>query len=435
MRFGKAVSATLAAAVALIGSGFAGRASVYDLPDACGGTMSTQAVPYAVPDVPLVERYLLAGKLEDGRTALEARLKHHAGDDQARFGLGVLQFLYAVEQLGQDLYRHGPRAPMLVMPILRLPVPSNPHPEKLSYLAARKIIQRFARNLAEAEATLASISDHGVKLPLHFGMIRLDFTGDRELPDRQSLWRLYAHLARNASIRPEQAEQFFITFDRGDAHWLRGYCHLLMAVCDVYLAYDSRNTFDHAAHLFFSNVESPYAFLQQDGQQTFGANRTSLIDFVALLHTIHWPVAEPERMRSALHHLQVVVAQSKESWKWILAETDDDHEWIPNPMQTGVIPNVRVTEEMVEAWTAMMSEADKLLAGEVLIPFWRGEERRGVNLRKVFTEPRALDPIFWLQGPAAAPYLETGPVTDTVTWRRLTEVFGSNFPGFALWFN
>jgi hypothetical protein len=26
-----------------------------------------------------------------------------------------------------------------------------------------------------------------------------------------------------------------------------------------------------------------------------------------------------------------------------LAETDDDHEWIPNPKQTGAIPGVTVT--------------------------------------------------------------------------------------------
>ena len=54
-----------------------------------------------------------------------------------------------------------------------------------------------------------------------------------------------------------------------------------------------------------------------------------------------------------------------------MAETDDDHEWIPNPRQTGVIPNVHVTQEMVNAWTDFLDQSQKILAGEVLIPFWQ----------------------------------------------------------------
>jgi hypothetical protein len=140
-------------------------------------------------------------------------------------------------------------------------------------------------------------------------------------------------------------------------------------------------------------------------------------------------------MEAALHHLEAVVAQSNESWKWILSETDDDHEWLPNPNQTGVIPNVRVTSEMVEAWQNLMGQAGKVLAGEVLIPFWRGGDGRGVNVRRVFLEPRTLDVVLWVQGPAAAPYLQQGQLTEPGTVDRMRRAFGSNFPGFALWFN
>jgi hypothetical protein len=140
-------------------------------------------------------------------------------------------------------------------------------------------------------------------------------------------------------------------------------------------------------------------------------------------------------MAAALHHLEAVAAQSKESWKWIMAETDDDREWIPNPRQTGVIPGVRVTEEMVTAWTDAMSEAEKLLSGELLIPFWRSDDGRGVKLRKVFLEPRKLDLVLWVQGTAAAPYLEKGNLTKSEAFTELPTVFGDHFPGFAVWFN
>src|SRR5437868_6474009 len=58
---------------------------------------------------PLVEKYLLEGKLADGEKALQARLKEDPKDDQARFGLGVLQFLQAYEHLGANLYKYGLR--------------------------------------------------------------------------------------------------------------------------------------------------------------------------------------------------------------------------------------------------------------------------------------------------------------------------------------
>jgi hypothetical protein len=74
----------------------------------------------------------------------------------------------------------------------------------------------------------------------------------------------------------------------------------------------------------------------------------------------------------------------------LTAETDDDHGWIPNPKQKGVL-GVPVTEERVKGWLAFVDESEALLAGKRLAPFGRGDERRGVNLRRVFTEPRAFD--------------------------------------------
>ena len=60
-------------------------------------------VKVAAPGAPLAERYLLDGKLAEGAKALAGRLKEAPKDDQARFGLGVLQFLQTFEHLG------GPR--------------------------------------------------------------------------------------------------------------------------------------------------------------------------------------------------------------------------------------------------------------------------------------------------------------------------------------
>jgi hypothetical protein len=388
---------------------------------------------------PFVEKYLLEGKLAEGEAASIAFLEKHPKDDQARFGLGALQFLQSVEHLAQNLYRFGLRNQAergFNFPFLRIQIPTNPKPETISYQQCREIFDTFRKGLVKAESTLALINDPDLKLPLHFKIIRLDLNGDGIPDDKETLWKVYADLTNNKDVDEKEANDFLICFDRGDVHWLRGYCHLLSGICEVYLAHDSRETFECTGHLLFAKTNSPYKFLTGSKHvRAIGRGDMDIADLVEFIHSIRWSVAEPERMRRALHHFEAVVAQSHESWKWIMAETDDDHEWLPNPRQTGVIPNVRVTQEMVDAWTDIMNEFDKLLSGKLLIPFWRGDERYGVNVRKVFLAPTTLDVVLWVQGPAAAPYLEKGPLTEGKLWNRSRQVFGHNFPGFAIWFN
>ena len=140
-------------------------------------------------------------------------------------------------------------------------------------------------------------------------------------------------------------------------------------------------------------------------------------------------------MGSALKHLEAMVALSRESWNSYLAENDDDHEWIPNPKQNTVMPGGKVTGEMVKGWLDFLDEADAILAGKKLVPFWRAVEKKGVNIRKVFTEPREMDLIFWIQGTAAAPISRTGRSAQPEVWTRLLRVFRGEFIGFAIWFN
>ena len=158
-----------------------------------------------------------------------------------------------------------------------------------------------------------------------------------------------------------------------------------------------------------------------------------LTDLVAFVHLMHWPVLEPKRMTDALQHLQAVIAMSRLSWKHILAETDDDHEWIPNPSQVGALPGMRVTKEIVDGWLAFLDQFEGLLEGKILLAHWRFS--KGINLRRVFLEPSVFDPILWYQGSAALPYLEEGPLADFNTWQRMTQVFEGNFFSYALWLN
>jgi hypothetical protein len=209
-----------------------------------------------------------------------------------------------------------------------------------------------------------------------------------------------------------------------------------MALGEAFLAYDGQELFDHSAGLFYPNAVTPFPFLRRAtprNEDRWG--NEFILDAVAFVHELRLPLAEPARMKSALAHLESMIALSHESWKFILAETDDDHEWVPNTKQHTVMPGGTVTMAMVKGWLEFLDEARALLKGEKLIPFWRSGDDRGVNLRRVFTEPRSFDLVLWVQGTAAVPYLEKGPKTQPDTWRRFQNIFRGEFIGFALWFN
>ncbi len=386
-----------------------------------------------------VEPYLVQGKLAEGESALAAFLKSNPKDAQAQFGLGTIQFVRAVERMVQSFHRFGLRADPAggMVPFARLPIPENPDPKPIRYEDLRAVFQTWVEDLHKAEETLSAVGDPGVKLRLHFGQIRLDLDGDGKASDDEVLWKLFARLNRQAEITPGQAQEFLITFDRGDVAWLRGYCHLLMALGDFYLAHDGKELFDRTAHLFFARPATPFAFLRSVPAGGEGrADMDQILDFVALIHLLRLPVSEQRRLSTALEHLKAMLALSRESWKLYMAEDDDDHEWIPNPKQTGVIPGVKITEEMVKGWTlTFLDEAEELLDGRKLIPFWRNAGGRGLNLKRVFTEPREFDLVLWAQGTAAVPYLEAGEVTNPEVWQRLQRIFRGEFIGFAIWFN
>ncbi len=402
------------------------------------------AVPLCAQDTdaPSVETYLVEGKLELGERELTRYLELHPDDQEVRFGLGTLQFLMSIEHLGQSLNKYGAIGSESRLarniPLLRLNVPKSQQPNTADYDDIREVLQRFVDDLAKAQETLAPIDDPLLKMPLHFGMIRLDLDGDGVGSDEETLWRVYADLNRGlrlgADFEPAEAKRFVISFDLGDVYWLRGYCHLLSGMCESVLAYDESKLFDAIGHQLFARPRT--ATLRHPAfEKKQWPWEEDIADVIAAIHRMSFPLVEPEKMKAALGHFQEVISLSRLSWQAIQAEDDDDAEWVPNAKQTGVIPGVRVTAEMIEGWHGFLDEADKMLAGDKLIPHWRFTEGYGINLKRVFEEPREFDLVMWVHGESALPYTEKGATTDMATWNRLERIFGGQFIGFAFWFN
>jgi hypothetical protein len=382
---------------------------------------------------PTPESYLVGGKLADGEKALRERLEKNPHDNTVRFALGGAQFLRGLERLGQNLHEYGLRDQNVLgmnIVVLNLPFGKNEHPKKLTYEKARAIVQDWVTDLDAAEKTLSTITDPNVALSVQVDQISFD-VGAAQPVHLLEVLSVTGLAPRGGGVA--YTDPLVIRFDRADVAWLRAYCHLLSAIGNVVLAHDGRELFNHTAHLFFMDVETPYAFLKLRADSSEGWDFRYISDLIAVIHLLRLPVVEPARMKAALNHLEQMIAHSREMWKFALAETDNDHEWIPNPKQKGPF-GVTIAQPQIDAWMKFLDESQALLAGRLLVPFWR-DPTKGVNLRRVFTEPQSLDIVLWVQGTAAAPYLETGSKTSPETWTRLMDVFQGNFFRFFIWVN
>lgn len=385
---------------------------------------------------PEIAEFLAGGQFASAAEALAKFSASEPKDDLARFQLGGVQFFTAIERLAQDSYRYGLQPNMNFVPFLRTPIKPNAQPEPVRYDDVRQMLERFVKQVELAEATLKPISDTNLKWELDITKVRLDMNGDGQADADETLWTVFSRFAARGGR--DVPESFVIGLDSADVHWLRGYCHLLAALGDFFLAYDEERLFDRTAQLFFANPRTAYAEVltrRSSAPATSPLNEPMILDAIGVIHLASFPLREPERLAKAREHLLAMIEASRESWKLIEAETDNDREWLPAPNQQSVVEGVAMTPERLAAWRKFLAEAEDVLNGKKLIPFWRGSSGKGVNLQKVFTDPKDFDLVLWIQGSDAVPYLEEGPLTTPETWAEFQRVFQGRFVGMAIWIN
>ncbi|MGL4322986.1 MAG: hypothetical protein ACRCTD_03015, partial [Beijerinckiaceae bacterium] len=354
----------------------------------------------------ITQNHLYAGTLANGENALGQRIASNRADAEAHLGLALIRTARAVERLANSMYRHGLQAPRNTpIPIVRMPVPPNPNPQPLTYAQMRAIYQTFLDDLTVIQKGLETRPAGSAKVRIDLHQIRLDINGDGKADDAEKLGLILAGIRMTPA--GATAASFPVAFDESDAIWLRGYTHLLSSFLEFALAYDWRETFDATAHLFFTGARTAGITVPQARANPFGSGSMEIADAIAFIHLARWPLAEPARMGHALSHLKAVVRLSRENWNSILAETDDEHEWVPSPNQkNAAITAMTVTQERAETWLAALGEFEAILDGKLLMPHWRYEQ--GFDFSSVFTQPRQFDLVLWMTGHAAIPYLRDG---------------------------
>lgn len=426
---------------------------------------------------------LASAHLAESAAAARGRLAARPGDQQAHFALGMAQFFGSVEHLAQGLYRYGLVSdydyPGLggLMPALRLPVPSNPHPEPMTYDVLRGLFETFVDETQASADTLGGVKDVAVVLPLNIGRIALDLDGDGKAGPGERLWEVLRAITAVGSLSDAEVDTLNVDFDLGDARWLEAYAHLLIAIADFPLSYDFRAAYDATfQNLFPSGAftgplaearpvllkqleeflaagpvpQMPYeVFLREGSYQKWLAseegqryqqyerlrsalNYGGVVDAVAFIHLMQWEVVEPARLAAVREHLKAMVTLSQQSWDAIFAETDNAREWIPKPGQHTTL-RMNIDQPRIDAWRHMLTELGLVLDGEKLLPHWR--LAKGISLKRFFTEPARFDLVLVFQGTGAAPWLADGPMTDPSVWSGVSQVFGGDFLRYFLWLN
>ena len=406
--------------------------------------MSLLPLSAASAAAPEAATALFEAKTVTDRNAALAKLEAAApGDPTSAYAAGAGEFFTALETLASGLHRHGFESPQsFMLPLMRLPVPDNPNPEPLTYEEFRAILVAFHDRLEKSAATLGSVpagADIGMVVDLTRAGI--DLNEDGAIAPDESFAAIIAALSRGSIDTSDSAPSLTFRFDRADGYWLQGYAEFLMAQADFWLAHDFRSTFDGSFHMLFPRAKLPLQDILVPPPSEMGSNIFSsewrIADFISMVHLINWPVVEPERRKAARRELLEMIRLSREDWKAIRAETDNDREWLPGPQQKGVNPltGLEVSEEQVQAWLATLTMAEDLLEGRVLLPHFR-ITGKGINMKRFFDEPKPFDLVLSITGPGIAPYLESGKILTSEDFDQIQREFGGGgFLTFALWFN
>ena len=396
----------------------------------------------AEADVPGLAAAALSAKTVATRNqALSELESQKTTNPLAAYAAGAVEFFVALEKLGAGLHRHGFESPQsFMLPLMRLPIPENPNPEPLTYESFRQILVDFHDAMAQSAASLAMVPDNAdIGVVIDLANVGIDLNEDGNITPDESAAAIIASLS-NGTSPPDTPPALVFRFDRADGYWLQGYANFLMAQADFWLAHDFRQAFDQSFHMLFPKANLPMqdTLVPLDsGATSMFASEWRIADFVSFIHLINWPVVEPERRKAARTELLEMIRLSREDWKAIRAETDNDREWLPGPQQTGAnqLTGLEVTEQEVQAWHAALQMAEDLLEGRKLLPHFRFADK-GINMKRFFDEPQTFDLVLSITGPGVVPYLEKGPILSSEEWWALQQQFGrTGFMTFALWAN
>jgi hypothetical protein len=368
-----------------------------------------------------------------GLTATEARLAAlPAPTDEDRFALGGVRFLKTVEGALQLRWRSGLTDSLGMLPVLRLPIAENPTPEPAGPGLVADLFRDVAAGMETARLPLDAIADDaafGVEISL--ADLWFDVNANSRRDEGEDLLPLLGPmiLGWRWADRAPAAPAPVIRFDAADAAWLSAYTHMLGGVANLVLTYDPTE----ATARVLDARDKMAAFGPVTPDPLTGAEGVGAVDLIAItLDALDSP-PDAARAAAARDDFLAMIADNRRFWTLVERETDNDREWLPNDRQTSAL-GIAVPPGTAKTWQAVLDDAEALLQGKVLAPYWR-VSGAGLNVARLFTDPRPVDLAGWIQGAAALPYLEKGRVVSADNWRRFEAMMGGEAMLFTLYLN
>lgn len=391
----------------------------------------------AAPLPALAETSLSSEIASTGLAATEARLLTVKAPTNAdTFALGGVRFLRTIEKALQKAHADGLYDPTGLVPVLRLAAPADagsdqPADGKPPFRpeAVRELFADVVTNLDRAREPLALLKeDADFGLTVDLSDIWFDINSDDKRDPGEGLTEIVGALSGSAAA--PGAKGPVVRFDTADAAWLSAYCRMLQGVADVVLAYDPTEAIaiNHQTGLdmaAFGLSSAPVLGLPNEG---------AALDTLATIRKALLHKPDANRARAAQIQFLAMIEENRRFWTLVAKETDNDHEWLPNDHQQSAL-GIDFPQGTGAAWLATLADLERVLKGERLIPHWRIADGAGVNVARMFTDPRPIDLVDWIQGAGAIPYLETGTLADMNTLRTFDALVGGRVMLFSLYLN
>ncbi len=366
------------------------------------------ASPAAAQDSPDISDRLAAEGLAPTEAFLVAL---DTPDPTQRFALGAVRFLRAIELTLQTRWRLGINADRTELPVLRLPVPANPNPQHFTPDAIQALFGALIQDLDAARAPLVSIGDgDAVSLTIALWDLWFDINMNGTRDEGEALINVAGRALTGRSMA--RTEDPVVTFDTADAAWLAAYTHFLSGFAELVLAFEPTEQIARVAaaseqmDLLAADTEYRNAYDMMFGQQ---------VDRVAMIYFSLKQQPDPAHTRAAHAHLLQMIDLNRVFWARVAAETDNNAEWIPNDSQQQGM-GLTVPPGTGDRWLAVLDDAEALLKGEKLIPYWRLRAGAGLNMRKMFETPVPVDLAEWVHGIGLLPFAEEGPRVSADSW-------------------
>ena len=324
----------------------------------------------------------------------------------------------------------GDAGDMLNLPLLRLPLPPNPTPDPFQGALVSQLFAGLDTDMQAARTALAILpegEDFGLDLSFADLWFDVNANGSRDA-NEEALLLVGPQLMGGQWQEPDPAAPpLVVRFDAADAAWLTAYTHLMSGISNVILAHDPAASIDRA-------LAARAAFGPTPGSGQGYFNFEDFADAFAMLEGAVNQPPDATRAQAAKGHFLAMIAENRRFWTLVTREVDSDREWIPNDNQTSAL-GFTLPPGTGDTWQGVLADGEALLQGRLLIPYWRGTEGQGINLSRLFDEPAPISITGWIQGWAATPYLEQGPVVTFESFARFEAMMGGNAGLMMVWLN